>query len=302
MTGQPARRRPRRRGAGRESLSVEFADRTGSRPVISDVSFTIGAGETLAVVGESGCGKTITALAVLGLLPSGARRLAGRVLLNGRDLSAASRRELASIRGRGIGYVAQDPMVSLDPIFTVGAQIAEAIRTHQPGSKTNARRRAVELLEAVNIPDPAEAARRYPHQLSGGMLQRCVIALALSGDPQLLIADEPTTALDVTIQAEILALLRRLQQERHMAMMLITHNWEVVTRAADRALVMYAGEVAETASVARAPGGASPPVHPGLAGLDPGASRPPPTTARHRGLGPGARILAPVVPVRATLS
>jgi len=237
-------------------LSVEFP----GRPVVSDVSFAIGRGETLVVVGETGCGKSVMALAVLGLLPGGARRTSGQVLLSGTDLAACSRSQLAQVRGRRIGYVAQDPMVSLDPNFTVGAQIAEALRTHAGGSggpspragraglsRPAARAKVTELLTAVNLPDPAAVARKYPHQLSGGMLQRCVIALALSGDPELLIADEPTTALDVTIQAEILALLRRLQEERQMAILLITHNWEVVERIADRTLVMYAGEIAELA-------------------------------------------------------
>jgi peptide/nickel transport system ATP-binding protein/peptide/nickel transport system permease protein len=224
-------------------LGVEFP----GRPVVSDVSFAIGRGETLVVVGETGCGKSVMALAVLGLLPGGARRTSGQVLLSGTDLAACSPRELARLRGRRIGYVAQDPMVSLDPNFTVGAQIAEALRTHSGVSRPAARAKVTELLTAVNLPDPAAVARKYPHQLSGGMLQRCVIALALSGDPELLIADEPTTALDVTIQAEILALLRRLQEERQMAILLITHNWEVVERIADRTLVMYAGEIAELA-------------------------------------------------------
>jgi peptide/nickel transport system permease protein len=232
-----------------EGLSVELFGRPAARPVVSDVSFTISKGETLAVVGESGCGKTMMALAILGLLPGGARRSDGRVLLAGQDLTTASRAELAAVRGRRVGYVAQEPIVSLDPTHTVGSQIAEAVRRHTGMSRRDARRRSAELLASVNIPEPAETARRYPHQLSGGMLQRCVIALALSGDPDLLIADEPTTALDVTIQAEILALLRRLRQERGMAMLLVTHDWGVVATAADRAVVMYAGELVEDASV-----------------------------------------------------
>jgi peptide/nickel transport system permease protein len=231
-------------------LSVEF---DGPRPVVSDVSFSIDKGETLVVVGETGCGKSVTALAVLGLLPGGARRTAGAVLLDGMDLTTCSRKELAAVRGNRIGYVAQDPMVSLDPNFTVGAQIAEAVRRHSrlsgsAVSRKAAGARAVELLGTVNLSDPAAVARKHPHQLSGGMLQRCVIALALSGDPELLIADEPTTALDVAVQAEILALLRRLQNARHMAILLITHDWEVVSQIADRTVVMYAGEVVEEAA------------------------------------------------------
>ena len=233
-----------------EGLSVELDAARAARPVVSDVSFTIAKGETLAVVGESGCGKTMMALAILGLLPGGTRRSRGRVLLGGQDLAAASAAELAGVRGRRIGYVAQEPMVSLDPTYTVGDQIAEAVRRHAHLRRRDARQRAVELLETVNIPDPASTARRYPHQLSGGMLQRCVIALALSGDPELLIADEPTTALDVTIQAEILALLGRLQTERGMAVLLVTHDWGVVAAAGSRAVVMYAGELVEISGVA----------------------------------------------------
>jgi peptide/nickel transport system permease protein len=233
-------------------LSVEFA---GPRPVVSDVSFSIAKGETLVVVGETGCGKSVTALAVLGLLPAGARQTAGKVLLEGMDLTTCSRKELAAIRGSRIGYIAQDPMVSLDPNFTVGAQIGEAVRRHSRASgqtlpRTAVRDRVVELLGSVNLRDPEAVARKYPHQLSGGMLQRCVIALALSGDPDVLIADEPTTALDVTIQAEILALLRRLRETRNMAILLITHDWEVVAQIADRTVVMYAGEIVEEAAAA----------------------------------------------------
>jgi peptide/nickel transport system permease protein len=157
---------------------------------------------------------------------------------------------MAAVRGRRIGYVAQDPMVSLDPTCTVGSQLAEAVRCHTGCRRPDARRRAIELLDSVNIPEPADAVRRYPHQLSGGMLQRCVTALALAGDPELLIADEPTTALDVTTQAEILALLSRLQQERGMSILLVTHDWGVLASVADRALVMYAGQLAEEASAA----------------------------------------------------
>ncbi|HUZ23224.1 MAG TPA: dipeptide/oligopeptide/nickel ABC transporter permease/ATP-binding protein [Streptosporangiaceae bacterium] len=247
-----------------EHLCVGFADGRGTRPVVSDLSFVIRRGETLAVLGESGCGKTITALAVLGLLPPGARRTGGQVLLGGLDLTALAPREIAAVRGRRIGYIAQDPMVSLDPTFTAGSQIAEAVRRHTGCRRAQARRQAVELLDLVNIPEPQVVARRYPHQLSGGMLQRCVTALALAGSPQLLIADEPTTALDVTIQAEILALLRSLQQERGMSLLLVTHDWGVAAAVADRALVMYAGQLVETATPARLFNG---PAHPYTRGL-----------------------------------
>jgi peptide/nickel transport system permease protein len=233
-----------------EHLWVEFTSHHSCTPVVSDLSFVIRRGETLAVLGESGCGKTITALAVIALLPPGGRRAGGRVLLDGQDLTALTPRELAATRGRRIGYIAQDPMVSLDPTFAVGSQIAEAVRRHTSCSRAIARRRAVELLDSVNITEPAGTADRYPHQLSGGMLQRCVTALALAGDPELLIADEPTTALDVTTQAEVLALLRRLQQERGMALLLVTHDWGVVASVADRVLVMYAGQLAEEGTAA----------------------------------------------------
>jgi len=254
-----------------EHLSVEFPGRQDSQPVavVSDVSFTIGKGEAVAVLGESGCGKTITALALLGLLPSGGRRAGGRVLLDGEDLSALAPRQMAAIRGRRIGYIAQDPMVSLDPTFTVGSQIAEAVRCHTGCGRPQARRRAVELLDSVNIRQPAEVARRWPHQLSGGMLQRCVTALALAGDPELLIADEPTTALDVTIQAEILALLRRLQQERGTSVLLVTHDWGVVASLADRAMVMYAGQLVEEAATADLFGAAAHPYTQGLLASNP---------------------------------
>jgi peptide/nickel transport system ATP-binding protein/peptide/nickel transport system permease protein len=256
-------------------LSVEFP---GPKPVVSGISFSIGKGETLVVVGETGCGKSVMALAVLGMLPGEARRTSGQVLLGGPgptgiDLTSVSARDLAAVRGRRIGYVAQDPMVSLDPSFTVGSQLAEAVRSHAASSgglsRAQARRKAIELLSSVNLPDPDKVAGKYPHQLSGGMLQRCVIALALSGDPELLIADEPTTALDVTVQAEILALLRRLQRERQMAILLITHNWEVVGRIADRTLVMYAGEVAELAPAGALLTGAEHPYARALLASDP---------------------------------
>jgi len=234
-----------------EGLSVELVSGNGPKPVVSEVSFSIRRGETLAVLGESGCGKTMMALAVLGLLPPAGHRTAGRVFLETQDLTSLAPRELANVRGRRIGYVAQDPMTSLDPTFTVGAQIAEAVRHHRHCGRPEARRITIDLLESVRLPDAAGVAGRYPFQLSGGMAQRCVIALALAGDPDVLIADEPTTALDVTTQAEILALLESLQDRRHLALLIITHNWGVVATSADRAIVMYAGEVVEEASVSK---------------------------------------------------
>lgn len=233
-----------------DHLSVGFAGPRGATPVVADLSFDIRRGETVALLGESGCGKTVTALAILGMLPGVGHQTGGRCVLGGQDLGSMSDKDLAAIRGRKIGYVAQDPMLSFDPTFTIGAQIAEAVRHHTGAGRAAARRRVVELLDEARLPEPAEVAKRYPHQLSGGMLQRCVIALALSGDPELLIADEPTTALDVTIQAEILALLRAEQEQRGMAILLVTHDWGVVARLAQRAVVLYAGELVEQAPVA----------------------------------------------------
>jgi peptide/nickel transport system permease protein len=226
-------------------LSVEI----GGTPVVQNVSFDLMPGQTLGLVGESGCGKSVTALGILGLVPGGGRISGGRCLFEGRDLAALSPAELTAVRGSGIAFVSQEPMVALDPTFTVSAQLAEAVRRHRNLPRRAARARVLELLDLVNIPDPAAVARRYPHQLSGGMAQRVAIALALAGDPRLLIADEPTTALDVTVQAEILALLRTLQVETGMSVLIVTHDWGVVADLCRRAVVMYAGQVVEYADV-----------------------------------------------------
>jgi peptide/nickel transport system permease protein len=231
------------------SLQVEYRSATGAVAVIDDVSFTVGTGETVGLVGESGCGKTTTALAILGLLPGGTRITAGSVWFDGQDLAAMSEGELQRVRGAKIGFVSQEPLISLNPAFRVGWQLAEAVRTHRNVSRREARRQAVQLLERVHLPDPVAVARRYPHELSGGMAQRVAIARALAGQPRLLIADEPTTALDVTVQAEILGLLRELQDEQQMATLFITHDWGVVADVCDRAVVMYAGQVVEQADV-----------------------------------------------------
>ncbi|MFJ8666277.1 dipeptide/oligopeptide/nickel ABC transporter permease/ATP-binding protein [Streptomyces sp. NPDC093600] len=241
------------------NLSIEIA----GTPVVQGVSFDVQPGETLGVVGESGCGKSVTSLGVLGLIPGGGRITGGRVVFDGVDL-AGSPAALARVRGSGIAYVSQEPMVALDPTYTVGQQLAEAVRRHHRCSGRAARDRVRELLTMVNIPDPAVVARRYPHQLSGGMAQRVAIALALAGDPQLLIADEPTTALDVTVQAEILALLRKLQAETDMAVLIVTHDWGVVADLCHRSVVMYAGQVVEQADVEAM---FTRPFHPYTAGL-----------------------------------
>lgn len=232
-----------------QNLSVAFETRRGVVNVIEDLSFELRAGRTLGIVGESGSGKSVTSLAVMGLLPPTARIPAGRVMFNSRaskgprDLLKASEAEMQSLRGGQLAMIFQDPMTSLNPSFTVGYQIEEALRTH--GVKGDLHAKAVELLAQVGIPDPALRLKSYPHQLSGGMSQRMMIAMAIACSPELLIADEPTTALDVTIQAQILQLLKKIQQERGMGLILITHDIGVVAQMADDIIVMYAGHVME---------------------------------------------------------
>jgi peptide/nickel transport system permease protein len=228
-------------------LCVAFPSTSGSARVVDDVTFDLAVGETVGLVGESGCGKTMTAMAILGLLPGTAEIEAGSILFGGRDLTAASERELRRVRGKEIGLISQEPMVSLNPAFRIGAQLAEAVRQHLGLSRRSARGRALELLRSVHLPDAEGVARRYPHELSGGMAQRVALARALAGEPKLLIADEPTTALDVTLQAEILELIRELQRLRGMGVLLITHDWGVVADICDRAAVMYAGQIVERA-------------------------------------------------------
>jgi peptide/nickel transport system permease protein len=233
-----------------EGLSVCFTTRSGATRVVDRVSFDVKEGETVGIVGESGCGKTVTASAILGLLPATGAIEEGRVVFSGRNLAALSERELRRVRGKEIALVSQEPMISLDPAFRVGSQLEEALRCHLKFSRLRARARAVELLDTVHLPDPERVARRYPHELSGGMAQRVAIARALAGDPKLLIADEPTTALDVTVQAEILGLLRELKTSRGMAILLVTHDWGVVADSCDRVVVVYAGQVVERAELA----------------------------------------------------
>ncbi|MCG6943360.1 MAG: ATP-binding cassette domain-containing protein, partial [Thiohalocapsa sp.] len=217
--------------------------------VCDDVGFSIRPGETLALLGESGCGKSMTALSLMRLLPLGGRMVSGAVRLGGTDLLRLSERDMRRIRGGRMGMIFQEPQTSLNPVLTVGAQIAEAVRVHEGMPRKGVPARVVELLRAVGIPDPQRRAEEYPHQLSGGMKQRVMIAMALAGDPELLIADEPTTALDVTIQAQVLQLLKGVQRERGMAVLLITHDLGVVAETADRLAVMYAGQIVEHASV-----------------------------------------------------
>jgi len=230
-------------------LSVErLGISIGGVQLTSDVSFTVGRGERLGVVGESGCGKTITGLALLRLLPRHAR-LQGRVLFEGNNLLTMPERAMIAVRGRRIGMIFQEPMSALDPVFTVGEQISETLRRHLPLARTAAKARAIELLDAVGIPLPSVRYHAYPHQLSGGMRQRAMIAIALACEPALLIADEPTTALDVTVQAQVNDLLVDLSTRTGTALLLITHDLGVVAEACTRVLTMYAGELVEAASV-----------------------------------------------------
>ncbi len=222
----------------------------GSVALIDDVSLTIGPGEMVGLVGESGCGKSVTALSVLRLLPEPPIRITGgRILFQGTDLLTLSPKALADIRGNAIGMIFQEPMTSLNPVLTIGDQISEPLMIHDGMSRTAARSRAAELLDLVGIPAPVTALSRHPHQLSGGQRQRVMIAIAIACQPKLLIADEPTTALDVTVQAQVMALIDRLRREFGLACLLITHDLGVVAQYCDRAHVMYAGRIVETGPV-----------------------------------------------------
>src|SRR6202167_4299937 len=234
-----------------EDLRVSYSTEDGEVQAVDGISYELQRGRTLGIVGESGSGKTVAALSVLGLTRAEGATVSGRILFEGRDLLALAESELRAIRGDEIAMVFQDPLSALHPMYRVGAQIVEAIRAHRDLAKAPARARAIELLDLVGIPEPAARVDSYPHELSGGQRQRVMIAMALANDPKLLIADEPTTALDVTVQAQILALLGRLQRERGMALVLVTHDLGVVAEMADDIAVMYAGEIVEQASAAR---------------------------------------------------
>ncbi|GAB4179090.1 MAG: ABC transporter ATP-binding protein [Thalassobaculales bacterium] len=232
-------------------LRTEFRTAHGAFPAVDGVDLAVAAGETVAVVGESGCGKSVLAQSVMGLLPRpGARIAAGSIRLDGQELVGLREGLYRRLRGKAMSIVFQEPMTSLNPVLTVGRQIAEVLTLHEGLSAAAAHRRAVEMLALVRMPDPEERARAYPHQLSGGMRQRVVIAVALACRPRLLIADEPTTALDVTVQAQILNLLLDLQDDLGTALLLITHDLGVVAETAERVVVMYAGRVVETATTA----------------------------------------------------
>jgi len=245
-------------------LRVEFPTRRGTLTAIDDVSFDIAEGEILGVVGESGAGKSMTGNAIIGLLEPPGRVAAGEILLEGRRIDNLPAEAMRRLRGRRIGAIFQDPLTSLNPLFTIGDQLVETIRTHLALDGTAARARAIELLREVGISAPEQRIDHYPHQFSGGMRQRVVIALALCAEPRLVIADEPTTALDVSIQAQIIALLRRLARERGTAVMLVTHDMGVIAETADRVAVMYAGRIAEIGPVQRV---IHDPQHPYTAGL-----------------------------------
>ncbi len=233
-------------------LTVNFFSEAGTVTPVDEVSFQLAKGETLALVGESGCGKSLTALSILQLLPRAASIGPGSTIeLDGEDLVPMDEAALRAVRGGRIAMIFQDPMTSLDPVYTAGSQITEAIRAHRDVGKRQARERALQLLEEVGIPDPLSRFDQYPHELSGGMRQRVMIAIALSCEPQVLIADEPTTALDVTVQAQILEILDRLRRSHDMAVLLITHDLGIVAGRADRVAVMYAGRIVETAPTDR---------------------------------------------------
>jgi peptide/nickel transport system ATP-binding protein len=247
-----------------EDLRTSFFTADGEARAVDGVSLTLDEGRTLGLVGESGCGKTMTALSILRLVPAPGRIVSGRLQFAGRDLLTMSEREMRAVRGNEIAMIFQEPTTSLNPLFTVGDQVAEAIRLHQRLGRRAARAQAIEMLRLVEIPEAQRRAEAYPHQLSGGMRQRVMIAMALSCRPRLLIADEPTTALDVTIQAQILDLLGELQARMGMALLLVTHDLGVVAERTDEVAIMYAGRIVERAAVgdifAR-------PLHPYTAGL-----------------------------------
>jgi oligopeptide/dipeptide ABC transporter ATP-binding protein len=247
-----------------DDLSVQFWTGGGTVYAVNGISFEIAAGETLGIVGESGCGKSVTALALLGLLPRAGRVKSGTAQLEGRDLLQLTDRELRRLRGRQIAMIFQDPMTSLNPVLTIGRQIREAVETHFDLDRKEAEAKTVEALDRVGIPSAKDRLRDYPHQFSGGMRQRAMIAMALACEPKLLIADEPTTALDVTIQAQILGLLRELVAEENAALILITHDLGVVAGTCERVNVMYAGMFMETGSAEQLFGS---PRHPYTLGL-----------------------------------
>src|SRR5947199_6910532 len=246
------------------NLRVEFPTRHGTLVALDDVSFEIAPGEVLGVVGESGAGKSLTGAAIIGLLDPPGRVAAGEVRFDGRRIDDLSYDEMRKVRGRHIGAIFQDPLTSLDPLYTVGQQLIETVQTHLPVSAAEARARAIRLLQETGISAAEQRLDQYPHQFSGGMRQRVVIALALAGEPRLIVADEPTTALDVSIQAQIISLLKRLCREHGAAVMLVTHDMGVIAETCDRVAVMYAGRIAEIGPVSAV---IHSPAHPYTVGL-----------------------------------
>lgn len=228
-----------------KNLTTNFHTENGTFSAVKNFNLSIEKGQTICVVGESGSGKSVTSLSIMKLLPRNGETVSGEVLLNNKDILRLSKKEMLDIRGKSISMIFQDPMSSLDPVFTCGSQIVETIRIHKKISKEEASKKAIALLEQVKIPNPQIVYSSYPHELSGGMCQRVMIAMALSCDPELLIADEPTTALDVTVQAEILTLLKEIKENMGMSILLITHDLGVVAKMADQVVVMYSGQIVE---------------------------------------------------------
>ena len=231
-----------------KDLNLYFDNDFGTKKILNHVSFFINRGETLGIVGESGCGKSVTSLSIMRLLSCPPARLKGEILFKGNNLLALSEVEMQQIRGNSISMIFQEPMTSLNPVYTIGDQLSETFMLHQKLNRFQAKKKSIEMLEKVNVPEPAKRFRQYPHELSGGMRQRIMIAMALSCRPELLIADEPTTALDVTIQAQVLDLMRSLQKEMGTAIAFITHDLGVVSEMCNRVIVMYCGEVVEEAA------------------------------------------------------
>jgi len=261
------------------NLSTGFDTDSGLVRAVDGVSLSVGAGRVLGLVGESGCGKTMTALSVMRIIPPPGRVVGGAIRFQGVDLLSLTEREMQQVRGRKIAMIFQEPMTALNPVLTVGEQVAEMLRHHLAMTRDAARTRAIELLRQVGVPSPEERYRAYPHQLSGGLRQRVMIAMAISCEPALIFADEPTTALDVTIQAQILELLRRLQREMQLALVLISHDLGVIAQMADEVAVMYAGRIVEQAPTARL---FDEPLHPYTQGLIQSLPRREPRNRRQR--------------------